>query len=150
MTTNGPLARIPNIGIVNVTWHVHTACSRRPTQFNARSDCRPSVADPKRGQPAHSLSTVPARQYVLGGLPGGARHLSQPGQGGPRDACCQEDDRRKSTAAGFDGHLVKPVDPETLEELSCICIRLSDTLRLTEIFSPCNYAVARTRSCAVR
>ena len=60
---------------------------RWPTQFNARSDCRPSVADPKRGQPAHSLSTVPARQYVLGGLPGGARHLSHAGQGGPRDAC---------------------------------------------------------------
>ena len=30
----------------------------------------------------------------------------------------QEDDRRKSTAAGFDRHLVKPVNPETLEELS--------------------------------
>ncbi len=30
----------------------------------------------------------------------------------------QEDDRRKSSDAGFDGHLVKPVEPETLEELS--------------------------------
>jgi len=30
----------------------------------------------------------------------------------------QEDDRRKSTDAGFDGHLVKPVNPETLEEVS--------------------------------
>ena len=30
----------------------------------------------------------------------------------------QEDDRRKSAAAGFDEHLVKPVNPETLEELS--------------------------------
>ena len=30
----------------------------------------------------------------------------------------QEDDRRKSSDAGFDGHLVKPVEPATLEELS--------------------------------
>jgi len=30
----------------------------------------------------------------------------------------QEDDRRKSTDAGFDGHLVKPIDPENLDELS--------------------------------
>jgi signal transduction histidine kinase/ActR/RegA family two-component response regulator len=30
----------------------------------------------------------------------------------------QEEDRRKSTDAGFDGHLVKPVDPEALDELS--------------------------------
>ncbi len=30
----------------------------------------------------------------------------------------QEDDRRKSAAAGFDRHLVKPVNPETLDELS--------------------------------
>ena len=27
----------------------------------------------------------------------------------------QEDDRRKAKAAGFDHHLVKPVDPERLE-----------------------------------
>ena len=30
----------------------------------------------------------------------------------------QEEDRRKSTAAGFDGHLVKPVNPDALEEVS--------------------------------
>jgi CheY-like chemotaxis protein len=29
----------------------------------------------------------------------------------------QEDDRRKSAAAGFDGHLVKPIEPDRLAEL---------------------------------
>jgi CheY-like chemotaxis protein len=29
----------------------------------------------------------------------------------------QEEDRRKSKEAGFDGHLVKPVDPQALEKL---------------------------------
>jgi CheY-like chemotaxis protein len=29
----------------------------------------------------------------------------------------QEEDRRKSAEAGFDGHLVKPVDPVTVLEL---------------------------------
>ncbi len=30
----------------------------------------------------------------------------------------QDEDRHKSTAAGFDGHLVKPISPETLAQLS--------------------------------
>ena len=41
----------------------------------------------------------------------------------------QEDDWRKSTAAGFDRHLVKPVNPETLGSQR-ICIRVCLTRAL--------------------
>jgi two-component system CheB/CheR fusion protein len=34
----------------------------------------------------------------------------------------QEEDRRRSSAAGFDHHLVKPVDPSTLTELLAACL----------------------------
>ncbi|HYQ90649.1 MAG TPA: hypothetical protein VES89_00890, partial [Candidatus Competibacteraceae bacterium] len=44
--------------------------------------------------------------------PGGQalRLIAQTGWG-------QEQDRRKSAEAGFDGHLIKPVDPAALTEL---------------------------------
>ena len=35
----------------------------------------------------------------------------------------QEEDQRRSLAAGFDVHLVKPVDPSVLEKLIAGCVR---------------------------
>ena len=41
----------------------------------------------------------------------------------------QEDDRRRSEEAGFDRHLVKPVDPEVVRELLANLRRVQRTPR---------------------
>ncbi len=41
----------------------------------------------------------------------------------------QEEDRRRSREAGFDHHMVKPVDPSVVTELLSACERINDQLQ---------------------
>ena len=87
------------------------------------------------GEGALSAATAHRPRVVLldiglGGMTGYdvARQLrADPGQNGVRIIALtgfgQEEDRRRSKEAGFDAHLVKPVDPEKLQQLLATAAR---------------------------
>jgi signal transduction histidine kinase len=78
-----------------------------PSALEAAGVFRPTICLVDIGLPVMDGYEVARRLRQLEGLPGNVRLMALTGYG-------QEADRRRSKEAGFDGHLVKPVDLEVL------------------------------------
>jgi CheY-like chemotaxis protein len=78
-----------------------------PSAIEVAAAFKPTICLVDIGLPVMDGYEVAKRLRRIEGLPGNVRLMALTGYG-------QESDRRRSAAAGFDGHLVKPVDLELL------------------------------------
>jgi CheY-like chemotaxis protein len=78
-----------------------------PSAFDTARIFKPTVCLVDIGLPALDGYEVASRLRQLEGMPANVRLVAVTGYG-------READRRRSLEAGFDGHLVKPVDLEAL------------------------------------